>query len=306
MPGRNSQPAVLLLAYGSPGSLVEVEPFLQGLANGRPLAPETVAEVRERYRRIGGKSPLTEIVFAQAAFLACELRRRGHPLAVYVAMRHWQPRIPQTVARMLAAGVEEIIAIVLAPHASPLVTGRYRQQVEAALAAAPRAATLHFVDSWWQQPQLLQAQAEQIRATLDAGPAGAPCRLVFTAHSLPLRALATDDRYRHEVQTHAQTLARDLRLDRWELAWQSAAKSSEPWCGPALPEVFARLAAEGCRHAVLAPIGFLCDNVEILYDLDIEARAQAQALGLTLRRSPTPNVHPGLVAALADLVATTL
>lgn len=294
--------AVLLMAYGTVDQLCHMQEYLQDIAGGRPPTQELLVEMTRRYELVGG-SPLTRITLQQAAALEHELQRRGKSRRVYVGMRHWEPRIRSTVARMAADGIRQAVGIVMAPHYSSFSIGRYRQRLVEALDTIPGAPDVRLVERWWREPQLQQAIQERICEALPRR--GARCdsvHVVFTAHSLPVRARELGDPYETEVRAHAALLAESLNLLRWSFAFQSAGTRGEAWLGPSLDEELARLAAGDVRHVLVAPIGFVCDHVEVLYDLDVEACRFASELGLDLWRTESLNLSAALIAALADVV----
>ena len=305
--GGSDRPAVLLLAYGSPASEADMATYLADVREGRPPSPELVAEMQARYRAIGG-SPLNRHTLAQADALARELagRRRGVP--VYVGMRHWTPRIAEAIARMQADGVTRAVAIALAPHYTALSGGRYAQRVEEALQATGATFPVRPVRSWWAQPGWIEAWARRVRAGAErlSGAGDGPLNVIFTAHSLPTRVRAMGDDYEGQLRENAARIAARADVADWTFAFQSAGASPEPWLGPSIEAVLPDLAAAGCRRELVVPIGFVCDHVEVLYDIDIEARGIAESSGITLERATMPNDAPDFMAALADVAEAAL
>jgi len=290
--------AVLLLAYGGPGSLDDVEPYLQDVRGGRPTAPELVAEIKGRYARIGGRSPILERTEAQAQALG---RALGPAWPVYVGMRHWHPFIAETVERMVACGQRRVVAIVLAPHYSALSVGAYEKKL---LDAARGRLELALVRSWGDHPKFLEAVAERVRQALQRFPAPGAVQVLFTAHSLPERILAAGDPYADELQASAAQVARLAGVGEWRFAYQSAGATPEPWLGPEAGAVMTELAATR-KNFLVVPIGFVSDHVEVLYDVDVAYRGLAERLGVRLERTDSLNDDPLLVAALADLARRT-
>jgi len=290
--------AVLLLAYGGPGSLDDVEPYLQDVRGGRPTAPELVAEIKGRYARIGGRSPILERTEAQAQALG---RALGPAWPVYVGMRHWHPFIAETVERMVACGQRRVVAIVLAPHYSALSVGAYEKKL---LDAARGRLELALVRSWGDHPKFLEAVAERVRQALQRFPAPGAVQVLFTAHSLPERILAAGDPYADELQASAAQVARLAGVGEWRFAYQSAGATPEPWLGPEAGAVMTELAATR-KNFLIVPIGFVSDHVEVLYDVDVAYRGLAERLGVRLERTDSLNDDPLLVAALADLARST-
>ncbi len=277
--------AVLLMAYGSPSRLEDVPAYLADIRGGRPVRQEALDELVEKYRRIG-RSPLDAITEAQRAGLEREL---GVPC--HVGMKHWAPWIADTVERMLGDGVTRIVGLVLAPHYSPLSIGGYRERVERALRGR---AELDLVESWHDHGPFLDVLASRIRGT-DA-------HVVFTAHSLPERILAAGDPYRDQLLETARLVAERAGVGSWSFAFQSESPTGEPWLGPDLLAELEALRAAGVRKVLVAPVGFVCDHLEILWDIDVEARGKAARLGLELDRIESMNADPAFVHALAELV----
>jgi protoporphyrin/coproporphyrin ferrochelatase len=278
--------AVVLMAYGSPERIRDIRPYLEDIREGRPVSDEAVEELSERYRRIGGRSPLDEVTERQRAALEQEL---GIP--VFVGMKHWRPRIAEAVEAALGGGAERIVGIVLAPHYSALSIAGYRERLEAALAGR---AELRFVESWHDHEPFLDVLAGRVRGT-DA-------HVVFTAHSLPERILAMGDPYRDELLETSRLVAERAGVEHWSFAFQSASATGEPWLGPDILEELDDLHARGVRKVLVCPVGFVSDHLEILWDIDVEARERAADLGLQLDRIESLNDDPAFVRALAELV----
>ena len=293
------QLAVLLMAYGGPGNLAEVEPYLLDVRGGRPTKPQLVEEIRARYARIGGRSPILEHTRAQAAGVG---RALGTGFRTYVGMRHWHPYIKDTVAQIRRAGGRRVVGVVMAPHYSGMSVGAYEQKLlEAAHESEPLEVAL--VRSWWEQPEFLDTMANRVRQALQRFSKPSEVQIIFTAHSLPERILAAGDPYPEELTASAAEVARRLELGEWHFAYQSAGATNEPWLGPDAAEQITKLAREKRVDAMLlVPIGFVCDHVEILYDIDIEYQALAKRLGVQLERTASLNDDPGLVAAVAQVV----
>ena len=263
-----------------------MRPYLEDIRGGRPVSDEAVEELAERYRRIGGRSPLDEITEAQRAGLE---RKLGLP--VFVGMKHWRPGIAEAVQAALAGGATRIFGLVLAPHYSRLSVGDYHEQLERAVGG--RAALVPIV-SWHDHEPFVEVLAGRVQGT------GA--WVVFTAHSLPERILAEGDPYRDQLLETSRLVAGRAGLERWSFAFQSASATGEPWLGPDILEELERLHAEGVRQVLVAPVGFVSDHLEILWDLDVEADERAKALGLEISRIESLNADPAFVRALAQLV----
>lgn len=295
---------VLLMAYGGPNALDEVEPYLLDVRGGRPPDPALVAEVRERYRLIGGRSPLLDLTQQQAAALERVLNAEGSRFRVAVGMRHWHPYIKESLAQMAAEGIRRLVAIPMAPHYSRLSVGAYIRKAEEARAELGVPLEVHYVESWNDEPLYVQALAEKVSQALRRFPTEVrgQVTILFTAHSLPQRILAEGDPYQEELMETVAGVVQHLGLVNWRFAYQSAGASPGPWLGPDVAVVLDDLAAVGQRYVLIAPIGFLCDHVEILYDIDILYRQQAERLGMQLERMESLNTSPLLIQALADLV----
>ncbi len=287
--------AVLLMAYGGPASLDEVEPYLLDVRGGRPVTPEFLAEITSRYARIGGRSPIRELTEAQAAAVG---RRLGAGFPVYVGMRHWHPYIRDAVDRIAADGHRRVVGIVLAPHYSAMSVGVYQKRL---LEAARGRLETALVRSWADHPKFLAAVAERVTQALQRFPAPQAVQVLFTAHSLPERILAMADPYPEELKASAAAVAKLAGLSDWRVAYQSAGATPEPWLGPEAGALLTELAARGHRAFLIVPFGFVCDHVEILYDVDVTYRALAARLGVQLERTASLNDDPLLVEALSGL-----
>jgi ferrochelatase len=278
--------AVVVMAYGSPPRIEDVGAYLQDIRGGRQPSDAAVAELTARYRGIGGRSPLEEITEAQRAGLE---RALGVP--VHVGMKHWTPRIAEAAERALAGGTRRVVGVALAPHYSRLSIGGYRSRLEEALAGR---AELEFVDSWHDHQPFITVLADRVRGT-DA-------HVVFTAHSLPERILAEGDPYLDQLLSTSRAVAGLAGVERWSFAFQSASATGEPWLGPDILDELATLRAEGVERVLVAPVGFVSDHLEILWDLDVDARRRAGELGLEFARIASMNADPAFIAALADLI----
>ncbi|HEX6905353.1 MAG TPA: ferrochelatase [Terriglobales bacterium] len=301
MSAGSEKTAVLLLAHGTPDAVEQVPEFLLKVTGGRPLPPSVVEEIKHRYSLIG-RSPLTEYTMKQAEALARELH-----LPVYVGMRNWKPFIADTVRAMAAAGVQRVIAICLAPHDSRTSVGLYRKAV---LDEAPPF-PVEFIDNWHDHPLLARAFAEKLRAGWERAcrEMGARVPVIFTAHSVPQRTIAEGDPYEEQARETAALVAIQvpgLTMDGWTFAFQSQGMSGGAWLGPTVEDTILQLKAKGHGGVFIQPIGFLCDHVEVLYDVDIMFREFAEKNGVRLWRAESLNESPALVAALADVARSRL
>jgi ferrochelatase len=293
--------AVLLLAHGSPDSVEQVPDFLLRVTGGRPLPQPVVEEVKHRYSLIG-RSPLTELTLKQAELLAREL---GMP--VYVGMRNWKPFIADAVRAMVSDGIEHAVAICLAPQNSRTSVGLYRSD----LSSNPTSFAVDFVESWHDHPLLIRAFAERLRVGLDrarreAGTQEIP--IIFTAHSVPERTIADGDPYESQAKETASLVAREAALASgdWAFAFQSQGMSGGAWLGPRVEDTILSLKEKGHRVVFVQPVGFLCDHVEVLYDIDIGFKQFAETQGMQLWRAESLNDSSLLVAALADVARSRL
>ena len=294
--------AVLLLAHGTPETIEQIPEYLSNVTGGRPLSHEVVEEIQRRYSLIG-HSPLTEITQAQGRLIQSELAAAGEPAPVYVAMRNWQPYIADVLRQMRADGVEAAAVICLAPQNSRTSVGLYRRAVESG------DLRIDFTEAWAQHPLLIEAFAERLRPawTKLSAEAGAPVPVLFTAHSVPCRTIQASenqaaDPYAEEAKRTAALVSASVPgIPQWYFAFQSQGASGGPWIGPTVESTLEALAASGVRTLMLQPIGFLCDHVEILYDVDILFREFAAKLNLRLERPESLNASATLARAIADL-----
>jgi ferrochelatase len=297
--------SVLLVAFGGPTAPHEIRPFLEIVTRGRGIPAERLEEVAHHYEQMpGGRSPLAELTFAQARGLELALAASGPALPVFVGMRNWHPFLHETLAEMADKGVRRALGIILSPLRTEASWDRYVQDVAEARARVKGAPEVGFAPPWFENSRFVAAVADRARAALAEVPAEARAwtSLVFTAHSVPT-AMADMSPYVSDLTAAVRAVVRRLGHPRWSIAYQSRSGSPrQPWLEPDIGEVLRRLAADGERHAVVVPIGFVCDHVEVLYDLDVEARRLAAGAGLALHRAAAVNDHPEFVAMLADLV----
>lgn len=298
--------AVLLMAYGSPETLDEMEPYLLDIRGGRPTPPALVEEMRQRYIDIGGHDPLLDITRTQAAALqaAFEIRhgKNGVRFKTYVGMRHWQPRIAEALGQIKADGIHIVLALAMAPHQSRMSTGLYFAKLAEAVSAVYPELEVIQIEHWGDAPLFITALAEKVKAALprfDTQP-----KVVFSAHSLPVRITQEGDPYQAQLLETARLVAEQLALPTgsWQFCFQSAGRSAEPWLGPTIEETIEELAKKGEKNILVVPVGFVCDHVEVLYDIDIAARNLAAEKGIHLERSESLNTSPTFISALADIL----
>jgi ferrochelatase len=292
---------VLVMAYGGPDNLDEVEPYLLDVRGQRPTAPEIVAEVRERYRQIGGRSPILERTQAQAQALQAALDALGPgEFKTFVGMRHWRPYIKDALVAMAGRGLPRAVTLAMAPHYSLLSIGAYQKKV--AEASAPIA--FAHIDRWGLLFGYLEALAGRVRDALERFPAEErdDVHIIFTAHSLPQRIRDWHDPYTDELAATGTALMQRLGPRPYHFAYQSAAITPDPWLGPDAGQVIAELAAQGHKNVLIAPVGFVCEHVEILYDVDVVFKRQAESLGMHFERIEMLNTAPAMIDDLAKLV----
>lgn len=297
--------AILLIAFGGPTSPDEIRPFLARVTQGIPLPPERLEEVAHHYEAVGGKSPLNEITIRQAKALEKLLAALGSRLPVYVGMRNSSPFFSETLERMASDGVRNALGFILSSHRTEASWERYQKNIaEARAELGVNAPAVDYCAGWHDHPLFIQTWAELIDAAYDG--IGADRRkstpLLFTAHSLPV-PMAARSPYVEQIETSARLTAEHLDHPRWSLAYQSrSGRPSDPWLEPEIGAALRKLAAEGCREVVVAPIGFVCDHVEVLYDLDIEARKIANDSNLAMVRASCPNDHPTFIRMIAEVI----
>jgi ferrochelatase len=292
-----SKQAVLLLAHGTPEIIEQIPEYLSNVTGGRSLPHEVVEEIQRRYALIG-HSPLTEITLAQARLVEAELAASGVRVPVYVAMRNWHPYIADVVRKMRADGVEEAAVLCLAPQNSRTSVGLYRRAVETS------GLRIDFTASWAEHPLLIEAFAERLRPAWSklTAEVRAPVPVLFTAHSVPVGTMQPADPYAGEARRTAELVAAQLpEIPQWFFAFQSQGASGGEWLGPTVEQTLESIAASGAKTVLLQPIGFLCDHVEILYDVDIFFRDFAAKLHLRLERPVSLNASVTLAKAIADL-----
>jgi len=297
------------MAYGTPGSPEEIEPYYTDIRRGNPPPPGLLADLVRRYAAIGGTSPLAERTRAQATGLARALEDRAPgEVGVTIGLKHAEPKIETAVDELVASGVRRIVGLVLAPHYSTGSVQQYLDRARSRAAERDPAVDVVGIESWHLEPAYLDFLAAGVRRCLDGLPART--KVLFTAHSLPQRVVAGGDPYPEQLRATAEAVADRVGLvpwSTWAVAWQSAGRTPEPWLGPDILDVLRDLAATGrAEGAAVCPCGFVADHLEVLYDLDIEARARADELGLAFARTPVLNDDPTVLGALADRVLAVL
>jgi protoporphyrin/coproporphyrin ferrochelatase len=297
-----SHTAIILIALGGPRSLDEVGPFMAAFM-GRPAPPPVVQAVVERYKLIGGKSPLPELVQAQAAALETML---GSNYRVYAGFRYSKPTVADSYERAVRDGAQRVIALSMSPFATEVTTGAYRSACEGL--GSGETCPL-FIASWHNNPLFIEAWVEKVASGVNTFPGTLRDQLtiIFTSHSIPLRYITAGDPYKKQVEEAVHLVVGKMGLANWRIAWQSkGARATEPWIEPEVEPTLDRLSREGIRAVLEVPIGFTCDHMETLYDIDIVHRAHAKKLGIEFGRAESLNTSPLFIKALADVVTTAL
>jgi protoporphyrin/coproporphyrin ferrochelatase len=289
---------LLVMAYGTATDQDDVERYYTDIRGGKAPAPDALQELKDRYAAIGNTFPLNRITEEQARALETEL---GGVFKTYVGMKHSPPFVPDAVARMQADGIREAVGLVLAPHYSRMSVGGYIDRVKKAAIDGP---AFSFIEQWYDHPYFVEVVADRVRAARDqlTEDERANDLVVFTAHSLPTKILESGDPYPAQLQGSADMVAGKLSLDRYRIGWQSAGRTPEPWIGPPLVEIIRRAATEGHTAVVVCPVGFVADHLEVLFDVDIEAREAAAQAGIRLVRTASMNADPDFIRSLAQVV----
>ncbi len=297
--------AVLLVAFGGPEKMEDVRPFLANVLKGRPVPPQRLEEVIHHYEVFNGRSPLNEITFRQAQALQRLLDRERPRLPVYVGMRNWHPYFHETLAQMAADGVEHALGVILSAQQSEAGWDRYKENLAAAREyVGAHAPTVEYAPGWYNHSLFIETVADLTRQAFNQilTERREQVPLVFTAHSVPI-AMPGTPTYVQQIEVGTQLVAGKIGHARWSVAYQSrSGDPCMPWLEPDIGVVLPQLAAESAREAVVVPIGFVCDHIEVLYDLDIEARKIAMTHGLTMIRAGTVNDHPTFIRMLVDVI----
>jgi ferrochelatase len=303
----NSYDAVFLIGFGGPTRPEEVRPYLANVLRGRPVPPDRIDEVAHNYEAIGGKSPFNELTLRQAEGLRELLRSEGPALPVYVGMRHWHPLLLETLEAMIQDGVKRALAIILAPHQGEASWGRYQvalkqAQTEVQSRLGVTGPLIDYCQPWFKHPLFIEAAADKLRCKMreihfDQMQSS---QLLFSAHSVPV-TLAQP--YRDQLLETCAAVAGEVGVEKWELVYQSrSGNPRDPWLEPDVRDAISRLGNEGFKNVLLVPIGFVCDHVEVLFDLDVKARQAAEDKGMGFYRACTVSDHPTFIRMLADVV----
>lgn len=304
--------AVLLIAFGGPLGPADIRPFLENVLRGRRVAPERIDEVAHHYELFGGVSPLTALTRRQAGLLETRLRERGTPLDVYLGMRNWDPYLKDTLAQMSRDGVRRAVGVIAAAQRSYSSCTQYRENVAAARAALRESGLadveVTYVGDWHTHPGFIDANAAHVATALASLPhdVRGRARVIFTAHSIPV-PMAQRSLYERHLAESSQGIAGQLGITDYALVYQSrSGRPEDPWLGPDICDYLRAERASGLAAAVLCPVGFLCDHIEVLYDLDVEAAGVCREIGLPMARASAVNDHPRFIDAMADAVDTTI
>lgn len=296
---------LLVMAYGTPRSLEEVEPYYTHIRRGRAPTPELLAELIGRYKAIGGVSPLNEITDAQATGIEAAIySAEGPKFRLYQGMKHASPFISEAIHQMVDDGIEEAITLVLAPHYSTMSVASYQKSANDA-AKEFGGPVLHHIDSWHLEPGFIDLLAKRVHEAVHRLPNPDKARVIFTAHSLPERILEVNDPYPTQLHETGDAVAKKLGLNNYSFGWQSAGRTAEKWIGPDILDVLREVQREGEDEIVICPAGFVSDHLEVLYDVDIECQALAKELGIHLVRTRSLNAEPQFLEMLAGVVLRT-
>lgn len=303
--------SVLVVSFGGPQGVADIRPFLANVLRGRRVSPERVEEVARHYELFGGVSPITEVTRRQASGLEQRLAAMGYPLPVHVGMRNWHPLLPDTLREMHAAGLRHAIGFITSAQHSYSSCQQYRENVIAARTELRQEGCdlqVTYVGSWFDHPSWITVNAAHVRDAIARLPEALrrEARLVFTAHSVPV-PMAERSRYREQLDTSSRLVADAVGIGDWALVYQSrSGRPGDPWLEPDVCDYLRSARASGLRAAVLCPIGFVCDHIEVLYDLDREAAAVSREVGLAMTRAEAVNDDPGFLDMMADVVMTTI
>lgn len=296
--------AILVIAFGGPEKEEDIRPFLERVTKGHRIPRERIEEVAYHYELIGGRSPINELTFRQARELEKALKERGRSIPVYTGMRNWHPFLSETVVRMSEAGITHALGVIMSPHQSEAGWDRYKRDVEEAINRTGVRLSVYYAPPIFDHPLFIEASSDRALECLSQIPEDSrkDAMLVFTAHSIPTE-MAEESPYVEQLLTSSRLIAERLNHRNWTLAYQSrSGRPNDPWLEPDISHVIRDLAKRGVRYVVVQPIGFLCDHVEVLYDIGIEATRVAEEVGIKLLRARTVNDDPKFIEALADVV----
>lgn len=300
----NRYDAILMIAFGGPEKTGDIRPFLSKVSSGRPIPPERLDEVAHHYELIGGRSPLNEITYRQARGLEAQLKINGYPLPVYVGMRNWYPFLSDTVIEMSKEGINNALAIIMAAHQSDASWERYQRDVEEAISTTGVELSVDYTEPFYDHPLFIEDSAERIAECLEQIPSTDrdDTVLIFTAHSIPT-PMAEASPYVEQLTISCRLISERLGHENWLLAYQSrSGRPTDPWLEPDVRDLIRALSKKSTTHVIIQPIGFICDHVEVLYDIGIEAAEVAEEVGIKMLRAKTVNDDQKFIEALADVV----
>ena len=296
--------AILMIGYGAPERIEDIRPFLQNVAKGRPIPPERLKEVAHHYELFAGKSPLNEYTYKQASGLQNKLAENGYEIPVYVGMRNWHPFIPDTIREMSEKGVKKAIGMIMAAHQSDASWERYQRDVQEALTELGIEMEFKYSAPLFDHPLFIEDSADRVLDCLNEIPPEeySQTMILFTAHSIPT-PMAEASPYVEQLMTTARLIAQRLNYDNWRLVYQSrSGRPTDPWLEPDVCDVIEEIAKEGVKNVIAQPIGFICDHIEVLFDIGIEAQEVSDEAGINLLRAKTVNDDLKFIEAMADVV----
>ena len=296
--------AILMIGYGAPEKIEDIRPFLQNVAKGRPIPPDRLEEVAHHYELFGGKSPLNEYTYKQASGLQNKLAENGYEIPVYVGMRNWHPFIPDTIREMSEKGVKNVVGMIMAAHQSDASWERYQRDVQEALTELGIEMEFKYSAPLFNHPLFIEDSADRVLDCLNEIPPEeySQTMILFTAHSIPT-PMAEASPYVEQLMTTARLIAQRLNYDNWRLVYQSrSGRPTDPWLEPDVCDVIEEIAKEGVKNVIAQPIGFICDHIEVLFDIGIEAQEVSDEAGINLLRAKTVNDDPKFIEAMADVV----
>jgi len=296
--------AILMIGYGAPEKIEDIRPFLQNVAKGRPIPPDRLDEVAHHYELFGGKSPLNEYTYKQANGLQNKLAENGHEIPVYVGMRNWHPLTPDTIKQMSESGVKRAIGMIMAAHQSDASWEKYQRDVQQALTELGVQMEFQYSPPLFDHPLFIEDSADRVLDCLNEIPPEEyeSTMILFTAHSIPT-PMAEASPYVEQLTATARLIAEKLDYDNWRLVYQSrSGRPTDPWLEPDVCDVIEEIAKEGVKNVIVQPIGFICDHIEVLFDIGVEAKKTSQEVGINLLRAKTVNDDPKFIEAMADVV----
>ncbi len=296
--------AILMIGYGAPEKIEDIRPFLENVAKGRPIPPDRLEEVAHHYELFGGKSPLNEYTYKQARALQNKLAEYGHDIPIYVGMRNWHPFTPDTIKKIYDNGARKVIGMIMAAHQSDASWEKYQRDVQEALTGLGIEMTFDYSPPLFDHPLFIEDSADRVQDCLDEIPTEEypETMILFTAHSIPV-PMAEASPYVEQLTTTAILIAEKLNYSNWRLVYQSrSGRPTDPWLEPDVCDVIEEISKEGVKNVIAQPIGFICDHIEVLFDIGVEAQETSDEVGIKLYRANTVNDDPKFIEAMADVV----